>query len=122
MNSLLRNYKDSKFPLRLKNMMEQGKESPRLLKILLDDMGLLGQIAKASILGKAQVRKIVVVDELMGILLSPKEQFMVKRAILKLISGLIDYSHGRLEFLEAHDLETIYRQVVLEDLRLVEKY
>jgi hypothetical protein len=63
-----------------------------------------------------------VIEELMEILLTPKEQFMVKRAVMMMIIGLADYTKGRIEFLEMHDLEIIYRQVVLSDLYLFEKY
>lgn len=55
LTSLLKTYQGLKFPLRLKNMMAQAKESCKVLKSLLEDMGLLGEVAKASILGKAQV-------------------------------------------------------------------
>ncbi len=62
LTSLLKTYQDMKFPLRLKNMLLQAKKSGKMFKSLLEDMGLLGEVAKASILGKAQVKKIVVVD------------------------------------------------------------
>ncbi len=58
----------------------------------------------------------------MAILLQPREHFIVKGAVLKLIVGLTDYSSGNLEFLETHDLEKIYREVILEDLKLAERY
>ena len=61
------------------------------LKSLLEDIELLGEVSKISTLGKCQVRKCVVLEEVMDIIRENKEKYLVKRAALTLLGGLLDY-------------------------------
>ena len=58
----------------------------------------------------------------MDIIRETGQKYLVKRAAVALLGGLLDYQNQSLQFLDLEDLETIYKEVVLEDLKLSERY